>query len=77
MEHKELDLKQALDYIEPMSLSYQEWINVGMGLKEAGYPASVWEDWSRRDTRRYHAGECARKWDSFRGTGEAPYIFRR
>lgn len=68
MEHKELDLKQALDYIEPMSLSYQEWINVGMGLKEAGYPASVWEDWSRRDTRRYHAGECARKWETFRGT---------
>ena len=64
----ELDLKQALEYIEPMSLSYQEWVGVGMGLKEAGYPASVWDDWSKRDARRYHAGECARKWETFRGT---------
>lgn len=68
MERNELDLKQALAYIEPMSLSYQEWVGVGMGLKEAGYPASVWDEWSRRDARRYHAGECARKWDTFRGT---------
>ena len=68
MERNELDLKQALEYIEPMSLSYQEWVGVGMGLKEAGYPASVWEDWSKRDVRRYHAGECARKWETFRGT---------
>ena len=68
MEHNELDLKQALEYIEPMSLSYQEWVGVGMGLKEAGYPASVWDDWSKRDARRYHAGECARKWETFRGT---------
>lgn len=68
MERNELDLKQALEYIEPMSLSYQEWVGVGMGLKEAGYPASVWDDWSKRDARRYHAGECTRKWETFRGT---------
>ena len=68
MERNGLDLKQALEYIEPMSLSYQEWVGVGMGLKEAGYPASVWDDWSKRDARRYHAGECARKWETFRGT---------
>lgn len=68
MERNELDLKQALEYIEPMSLSYQEWVGVGMGLKDAGYPASVWDDWSKRDARRYHAGECARKWETFRGT---------
>ena len=68
MERNELDLKQALEYIEPMSLSYQEWVGVGMGLKEAGYPASVWDDWSKRDACRYHAGECARKWETFRGT---------
>ena len=56
-----LDLLDALGHIDPANLSYQEWINVGMGLKEAGYPASVWDDWSKRDARRYHAGECARK----------------
>ena len=40
---------------------------MGMGLKEAGYPASAWEDWSRRDPRRYHPGECPRKWETFNG----------
>ena len=62
-----LDLLDALGHIDPANLSYQEWVNVGMGLKEAGYPASAWEDWSRRDPRRYHPGECPRKWETFNG----------
>lgn len=61
------DLTEILAYIDPAALSYQEWVNVGMGLKEAGYPATVWDEWSRRDKARYHAGECEKKWDSFRG----------
>lgn len=61
------DLTEILAYIDPATLSYQEWVNVGMGLKEAGHPATVWDEWSRRDTARYHAGECEKKWDSFRG----------
>lgn len=62
------DLREVLQYIDPSLLDYQEWVNVGMGLKEAGYTAADWDDWSRRDSKRYHAGECFRKWDSFRGT---------
>lgn len=65
-----LDLLEALEHIDPTALSYQEWVAVGMGLKEAGYPASAWEDWSRRDGKRYHPGECLRKWDSFTGNAE-------
>lgn len=65
---KNNDLLEALNYIDPAALSYQDWVSVGMGLKEAGYPASAWEDWSRRDPRRYHAGECIRKWETFNGT---------
>ena len=36
------------------------------GLKEAGscYRMGAW---SSRDGSRYHKGECARKWESFRG----------
>lgn len=68
MEH-DIDLRQALDYIDPASLDYQEWISVGMGLKEAGYSADDWEEWSRGDRNRYHSGECARKWNSFHGNG--------
>lgn len=41
---------------------------VGMGLKEAGLPVTIWEAWSARDGGRYHKGECARKWESFHGS---------
>ena len=51
-----LDLLEALEHIDPAGLCYQDWVAVGMGLKEAGYPASAWEDWSRRDGKRYHPG---------------------
>ena len=47
-----LDLLEALEHIDPAGLSYQDWVAVGMGLKEAGYSASAWEDWSRRDGER-------------------------
>lgn len=65
---KQYDLKDILPHISPSMLSYQEWLYVGMALKEAGYTAADWDAWSRQDTGRYHAGECFRKWDSFRGT---------
>lgn len=62
------ELQQALDAISPGSCTYQEWLAVGMGLKEAGMPVTAWEQWSARDGSRYHKGECARKWDTFRGS---------
>ena len=62
------DLTEILDYIDPVSCSYQDWCNVGMALKFEGYTASVWDLWSRRDSKRYHAGECYRKWDTFNGS---------
>ena len=63
----DIDLLTLLPYIHPGELSYQEWINVGMALKEAGYTASDWDDWSRNDSR-YHPGECERKWNTFHGS---------
>lgn len=66
-----LNLEEILEYIDPGSLSYQEWVNVGMGLKTEGYPVGVWDDWSRQDGGRYHDGECAKKWESFRGGWDA------
>jgi len=66
----EHNLIEILDHIDPSILDYQEWVNVGMGLKEAGYTASIWDDWSSRDLRRYHPGECFKKWDTFRGTAK-------
>ena len=61
------DLLEALDFINPGSLTYEEWTMVGMGLKQAGFPVTSWEQWSARDGGRYHRGECARTWGSFHG----------
>lgn len=66
MVEKEYDIRELLPYINPACLEYQEWINVGMALKEAGYSAGDWDAWSRSDSR-YHDGECYRKWETFRG----------
>lgn len=63
------NILEALKYINVSSLSYQEWVNVGMALKAEGYDYSVWDDWSRND-KRYKAGECERKWRSFNGSSK-------
>jgi len=65
---QDLNLLELLDYIDPAQLDYQEWVNVGMGLKESGHTASDWDNWSQRDRSRYHAGECYKKWGSFSGS---------
>ena len=49
-EENNLNLLDALDFIDPAALSYTDWVRVGMGLKRAGYPVSAWDDWSRRDS---------------------------
>lgn len=67
MERK-LDLIGLLEYIDPGTLDYQDWVNVGMALKQEGYTAIDWDAWSKRDSRRYHPGECEKKWNSFSGS---------
>ena len=67
MEQK-TSLTEIMEHIDPGSLNYQEWINVGMALKQEGYSVNAWDMWSSRDTGRYHRGECARKWNSFSGS---------
>ncbi len=69
MEH-ENDIKEALDFVSPSALTYKEWLMVGMGLKEAGLPVAVWEQWSAQDGGRYHKGECIKKWESFHGSSK-------
>lgn len=64
---QQLTALELLDYIDPVTLNYQDWCAVGMALKEAGHTAADWDAWSRRDSGRYHAGECFKKWDSFHG----------
>lgn len=63
------DLLKVLNHIDPSELCYQDWVNVGMALKEEGYDTADWDAWSAKDPGRYHANECYQKWVTFRGTG--------
>ena len=62
------DLKELLNYIDPSGLNHQEWVNVGMSLHYEGYSVADWDEWSAKDSGRYHPGECEKKWRSFQGT---------
>jgi len=52
--------------IDPDSLSYDDWVKVGMGLKSClgddGF--QVWDEWSSNGERRKE-GECSARWKSF------------
>ena len=49
---RELSLKEALEYIDPSSLDYQDWVGIGIGLQEAGYGPEDWDRWSSLDANR-------------------------
>ena len=61
------NILEALNHINVAELTYDEWLSVGMALKNENYDCSVWDDWSRND-ERYKAGECQRKWSTFGGS---------
>lgn len=76
MHHDEESAREILDalsYIDPACLSYQEWVDVGFALHESGLACSIWDAWSAKDSTRYHTGECARKWKSF-GHGQGAHV---
>lgn len=68
MQNENYDLLEIINHIDPVQLDYASWVNVGMALKDAGFTAADWDQWSKRDPGRYHPGETFRKWDSFRGS---------
>lgn len=73
------DIEQALEYIDCSTLSYTEWIQVGMAIKEAGMGCDVWDRWSAQDSGRYHTGDCEQHWKSFNGAAQPitqAYIFK-
>lgn len=62
---------EMLNFIDPISVSYSVWTQVGMALKSAlgDSGLSLWESWSAQDPDRYRNGECEKKWKSFSDTG--------
>lgn len=48
--------------------NYDDWLNVGIALKNSGASCDDWDRWSR-SSDKYQAGLCREKWDSFNGDG--------
>ncbi len=63
-------ITQMLEYLDPAILSYEEWYKIGMSLKQEGFSVNVWDEWSKRDAKRYHSGECISKWSTFNGNAK-------
>lgn len=63
------EIKEALQYIDPVNLDYSEWLQIGMALKDAGATCDIWDSWSKRDSARYVQGETWNKWVSFQDSG--------
>lgn len=61
-------IAQCLPQINPAALEYDEWLAVGMAVKQAGGSVEMWDSWSQQDSGRYHKNECRKKWDGFRGS---------
>lgn len=71
VDDKDLDIFRArrmLEFISPSTLTYDDWIAVGIALKNIGCNCSDWEQWSTQD-ERFKEGECQAKWDGFKGEG--------
>lgn len=70
-----IELLRALDFVDPSTLDYQDWLKVGTALKTEGLNFEVWDDWSKSD-ERYNHSEMPNKWDSLKeGTVHAGTIF--
>ncbi|MBR0288739.1 MAG: PriCT-2 domain-containing protein, partial [Selenomonadaceae bacterium] len=65
---KEFRVRRMLDFINPYTLTYDDWLAVGMTLKNIGMDCSDWEQWSRADDR-FKDGECEFKWNGFNRDG--------
>jgi uncharacterized protein (DUF927 family) len=61
-------IRHMLDFISPSSLTYDDWLAVGMALKNSGCDCNDWENWSRAD-ERFKDGECESKWNGFNRDG--------
>lgn len=68
-ENKHADLPKLLAAIDPHTLTYDEWLKIGMGLKSAEFGVEVWDEFSSRDPDRYEPGVCASKWETFTADG--------
>jgi hypothetical protein len=60
-------ISELLDYIHPDE-SYEQWVQIGMALKDYNMPFTLWDAWSQKGAK-YNQHEMAQKWQSFKGKG--------
>jgi len=68
----EFDYQKILDCIPPSCTDRNQWVQVGMALKQEGQPFEMFDRWSAGDSRpnQYRGSEVTRKvWDSFKNSG--------
>ena len=64
-------IDRMLDAINPDTLSYDEWLQIGMAIKSqhpGGEGLALWDKFSRRG-ERYQRGECHKRWEGFDPNG--------
>lgn len=59
----------ALEYIDPTTLSQGEWQDASMAANAAGIDYPDWDEWCQRDDERYDKRENRRRWESFDPSG--------
>ena len=65
--------EHILSFINPLALDYETWRNVGMALKDAGLPLSIWVEWCggqrTRSTGEVVTEDCAAHWKRYNARG--------
>ena len=64
--------RHVLSFV-PRDLSYADWRNIGMGIKQAGLPVSVFSDWSNHQRLNssgvWVSEDCLSQWNRFNSSG--------
>lgn len=61
-ERRLAEVRAMLACISP-DVCYDDWVAVGMALKNEGFPPKVWDDWSRGGVKYPGAEEIQKKWN--------------
>ena len=63
-------INRMLTVIDPDSLSYEDWVKIGMSLKStcSDDGLELWDEWSRHGSRRKN-NECSSRWKTFKDDG--------
>lgn len=62
---------KALDMIPCKDLNYDTWIQIGIAIYNCGFPFEVFDDWSKKDNKKYNESKnhtTEKKWKSFQSS---------